>query len=339
MEKGLNSFDFHPRSGLSLGKVVAIGGGTGLPTLLQALRPIKGEPSFEELKAIVTVADTGGSSGRLRRDLGTLAPGDIRNCLVALSGAPEMLRSLFQYRFVQGELEGHSFGNLFIVALAEVTGDFATAIEKLHDILAIKGQIFPSTRENVELVARFDDGETIRGEEAITQKKGKILGIAIDPENPAPPEGAVEALNSADLILLGPGSLFTSIIPNILVPRIRSAILESRARKVFVCNLATQPCETDDFKASDHVRALFNASREGIVDTILVNTAPLPKELEKNYEEQGSAPVEIDENELISLNLSIVTKDLLAEGEFARHDPKKLRLAILELMKTAVEKI
>jgi uncharacterized cofD-like protein len=335
----LNSFDFHPKSGLSLGKVVAIGGGTGLPALLQALRPIKGEPSFEELKAVVTVADTGGSSGRLRRDLGTLAPGDIRNCLVALSGAPEILRKLFQYRFEQGELEGHSFGNLFIVALAEVTGDFATAIEKLHDILAIKGQIYPSTRENVELVARFDDGTTVRGEESISQKRGKIIDISLDPSDCASPEGAVEALKSADLILLGPGSLFTSIMPNILVPKIREAILESRARKVYVCNLATQPGETDNFKASDHIKALSGGSGKGIVDTILINTAPLPEALKKNYEEVGSRLVEVDEDDLISLNLSIIKRDLLADGEFARHDPKKLRTAILELMKTAVEKI
>lgn len=335
----MSSFDFHPRSGLSLGRVVAIGGGTGLPALLQALRPIKGEPSFEELKAIVTVADTGGSSGRLRRDLGTLAPGDIRNCLVALSGAPDILTRLFQYRFSQGELEGHSFGNLFIVALAEVTGDFSAAIEKLHDILAIKGQIYPSARENVELVARFDDGEMVMGEEAISRKRGRITGISIYPPHPSPPDGAVDALMDADLILVGPGSLFTSIIPNLLVPKIKNTILESKARKVFVCNLATQPGETDGFRASDHIEALFRHSAEGIVDTILVNTARLSAELEKNYEEAGSSLVGIDEDSLVSMNLSIVKKDLLATGEFARHDPRKLRQAILELMRTAVEKI
>lgn len=335
----MSSFDRHPRQGLSLGRVVAIGGGTGLPALLQSLRPIKGEPSFEELKAIVTVADTGGSSGRLRRDLGTLAPGDIRNCLVALSGAPDILTKLFQYRFTQGELEGHSFGNLFIVALAEVTGDFSAAIEKLHDILAIKGQIYPSARENVELVAQFDDGEMVMGEEAISRKRGRIAGISIYPPHPAPPDAALDALRDADLILVGPGSLFTSIIPNLLVPKIKNAILESRARKVFVCNLATQPGETDGFRASDHVRALLAHSAEGVIDTILVNTAKLSGELEKNYEEAGSSLVEIDEDSLVSLNLSIVKKDLLAEGEFARHDPRKLRQAILELMRTAVEKI
>lgn len=335
----MSPFDFHPRSGLSLGRVVAIGGGTGLPALLQSLRPIKGEPSFEELKAIVTVADTGGSSGRLRRDLGTLAPGDIRNCLVALSGAPEILTKLFQYRFSQGELDGHSFGNLFIVALAGVTGDFSTAIEKLHDILAIKGQIYPSAKENVELVAQFDDGEMVMGEEAIPRKMGRIASISIYPPNPDPPEGAIEALKCADLVLLGPGSLFTSIIPNLLVPKIREAILGSSARKVFVLNLATQPGETDGFRASDHIKAVFGHSAEGIVDTILVNTEKLSGDLEKNYQEAGSPLVEIDEDALVSLNLSIVKKDLLAAGEFARHDPKKLRQAILELMRTAVEKI
>ncbi|MCX7830164.1 MAG: YvcK family protein [Acidobacteria bacterium] len=323
----------------SLGKVVAIGGGTGLPALLEALKPIKGEAGFEKLSAIVTVSDTGGSSGRLRRDLGTLAPGDIRNCLVALSDAPELLRKLFQYRFSGGELDGHSFGNLFIVALAGVIGDFSSAVEKLHDILAIRGQIFPSTKENVELVAKFEDGSLIKGEELITQKRGKILDIALDPPNCSPPEGAVEVLMEADLILLGPGSLFTSVIPNLLVPEIKNAIIKSKARKIYVCNLVTQPGETDNFSASDHVKGIFKFSSKDVVDTILVNTEQMSPQILKNYIEAGSEPVKIDEDNLYSLNLAIVKKELLFEGEFLRHDPKKLRKAIFELIKTTVEKI
>ncbi|MFB3850554.1 MAG: uridine diphosphate-N-acetylglucosamine-binding protein YvcK [Acidobacteriota bacterium] len=323
----------------TLGKVVAIGGGTGLPALLEALRPVRGEANFEKLSAIVTVSDTGGSSGRLRRDLGTLAPGDIRNCLVALSDAPELLRKLFQYRFSTGELEGHSFGNLFIVALAEVMGDFSTAIEKLHDILAIKGQIFPSTRENVELVARFDDGSVIKGEELITQKRGRIVEISLEPKNCSPPQGAIEVLSEADLILLGPGSLFTSVIPNILVPKIKETIIKSKARKIYICNLVTQPGETDNFSASDHIKEIFKISSNEIVDTILVNTEKISEKVLKNYLEKGSAPVKIDEDELYSLNLAVVKKDLVLEGEFLRHDPIKLRKTIFELMKTTVEKI
>lgn len=323
----------------TLGKVVAIGGGTGLPALLEALRPIYGEPKFEKLSAIVTVSDTGGSSGRLRRDLGTLAPGDIRNCLVALSDAPELLRKLFQYRFSSGELEGHSFGNLFIVALAEVMGDFSTAIEKLHDILAIKGQIFPSTRENVELVARFDDGSVVKGEEFITKKGGKIVEISLEPSDCTPPEKAIEILEEADLILLGPGSLFTSVIPNLLVPDIKRAIQRSRARKIYVCNLVTQPGETDNFSASDHIKEIFKIASRDVVDTILVNVAPISEKVLKNYMEKGSIPVKVDEKELYSQNLVIVKKDLILEGEFVRHDPKKLRRAIFELITKTVEKI
>ncbi len=323
----------------TLGKVVAIGGGTGLPALLEALRPIYGEPKFEKLSAIVTVSDTGGSSGRLRRDLGTLAPGDIRNCLVVLSDAPELLRKLFQYRFSSGELEGHSFGNLFIVALAEVMGDFSTAIEKLHDILAIKGQIFPSTRENVELVARFDDGSVVKGEEFIAKKGGKIVEISLEPSDCTPPEKAIEILEEADLILLGPGSLFTSVIPNLLVPDIKRAIQRSRARKIYVCNLVTQPGETDNFSASDHIKEIFKIASRGVVDTILVNVAPISEKVLKNYMEKSSIPVKVDEKELYSQNLVIVKKDLILEGEFVRHDPKKLRRAIFELITKTVEKI
>lgn len=323
----------------SLGKVVAIGGGTGLPALLEALRPMRGEAGFDKLSAIVTVSDTGGSSGRLRRDLGTLAPGDIRNCLIALSEAPELLRNLFQYRFSSGELEGHSFGNIFIVALAEVMGDFSSAIEKLHDILAIKGQIFPSTKENVELVAKFDDGSVVKGEDFITKKGGKIVDISFEPSDCSPPEGAVKVLEEADLILLGPGSLFTSVIPNLLVPDIKNAIRKSKARKVYVCNLVTQPGETDNFTASDHIKEIFKIASNDVVDTILVNTEKISEKVLTHYAEAGSIPIKIDEDELYSLNLAIVKKELVKEGDFLRHDPKKLRKAILELMKTTLEPI
>ncbi len=323
----------------SPGKVVAIGGGTGLPILLEAIKPSGFGENFEKLSAIVTVSDSGGSSGRLRRDLGTLAPGDIRNCLVALSEAPDLMRELFQYRFSQGELQGHSFGNLFIVALAEILGDFSLAIEKIHDILAIKGNIFPSTKENVELVAKFSDGKVLKGEEKITAQNGTIVDIYLEPGNCSAPQGAIDSLKEANLILLGPGSLFTSVIPNILVKDISEAIISSRARKIYICNLVTQPCETTGFKASDHIKAIFKFGGKGIVDTILCNDREMSTSTLNHYKEAESEPVKIDEEELLSLNLAVIKRDLLFEQDVVRHDPKKLKKAIFELLKTTVEMI
>lgn len=319
-------------------KVVAIGGGTGLPIVLTALKPEKKDPLIKSITAIVTVSDSGGSSGRLRRDLKTLAPGDIRNCLVALSDAPEILRNLFQYRFKKGELKGHSFGNLFIVALAEVLGDFSHAIEKLHDILAIKGQIFPSTRENAELLAIFEDGSKIKGEENISKYEGKIKEIFLKPSKCNPPCGAIEAIKEADLIVLGPGSLYTSIIPNLLVKEISETIRKSSARKIYILNLVTQPNETLNYKASDHIKALIKFGGEGIIDTILVNCGEISKRVLRKYAKEKSFPVELDEENIDGLNLNIVKRDLVAKGEFIRHDPIKLRKTIIEILKSIKEK-
>lgn len=321
-----------------LGKVVALGGGTGLPVLLEALKRARGEPAvFESLAAIVTVADSGGSSGRLRREMGVPAPGDIRNCLVALSEAPEVLRRLFQYRFPTGELEGHSFGNLFLVALAGVAGDFPSAVKQAHAVLAIQGRIFPSTLEPVELVAEMGDGREMKGEWDITRDPRTISRLRLDPARARALPEACAALREADLILLGPGSLFTSVLPNLLVRELAEAIRESRARKVYLCNLATQPGETDGFTASAHAKVLLDHCGEGLFDTVLCNGAPLPPGLEASYRYSGSPPVTVDGEALQSLGLCVVCEDLLAAGQYARHDPEKLRAALRRLARTAVE--
>ncbi|MEJ2367754.1 MAG: YvcK family protein [Acidobacteriota bacterium] len=322
-----------------LGKVVALGGGTGLPALLAAIRPSNGTgvAPIRDVTAVVTVSDSGGSSGRLRRDLGTLAPGDIRNCLVALSDAPETLRKLFQYRFSQGELEGHSLGNLLIVALAQVTGDFASAVSQMHDILAIRGKIYPSTLENVELVADYEDGSRKRGEAAITKAGKAIRGVALDPPGCRALPEACAALEDADLILFGPGSLYTSVLPNLLVGDIAKAIRASRARKVYICNLVTQPGETSGYSAGRHVRAIVDHCGTGLCDTILCNSAPLPDRVREAYTRVGSAPVELDAESIRDLGVSVVAEDLLAEGPYARHDPAKLKGSLERLLRTAME--
>lgn len=321
-----------------LGKVVALGGGTGLPVLLEALKSERGAATaFGEISAIVTVADSGGSSGRLRREMGVPAPGDIRNCLVALSGAPEVLRRLFQYRFPTGELEGHSFGNLFLVALAGVAGDFPSAVKQAHAVLAIQGRIFPSTREPLELVAEMKDGGEVKGEWDITRDPRAIRRLRIEPARARALPEACAALRDADLILLGPGSLFTSVLPNLLVRELAEAIGASRARKVYLCNLATQPGETEGFSAADHARILLDHCGAGLFDTVLCNGAPLPPGLEATYRNSGSRPVTVDAEALQALGLCVVSEDLLAAGEFARHDPAKLRAALGRLARTAVE--
>ena len=320
-------------------RVVALGGGTGLPALLAALRPDRW-PSPEEtfdISAIVTVADDGGSSGRLRRDMGMLAPGDIRNCLVALSDAPEFLRSLFQYRFSQGELEGHSFGNLFIAALAEVSGDFAQAIRHLHDILAIRGRIFPSTLDSIELVAELSDGSVVRGEAAITGSAPSIRRLHLEPQGCRALPEACEVLRQADCVFLGPGSLYTSVLPNLLVGELAEALKACRGRKVYVCNLTTQPGETEGYRASDHLRALVEHVGPWVCDTVLCSCAPLPSGLKEQYSKERAQPVEVDGPTMEAMGVRVVCADLLSVGIYARHDPRKLREQLLELTRTAVE--
>jgi uncharacterized cofD-like protein len=320
-------------------RVVALGGGTGLPALLAALKPEPTTPAGEtfDLTAIVTVADDGGSSGRIRREMGLLAPGDIRNCLIALSDAPEILRRLFQYRFTQGELEGHSFGNLFIAALAEVSGDFAGAISHLHDILAIRGRIFPSTPDDIHLVAELEDGSVVRGEAAITRSAPPVRRVHLEPSDCRALPAAGEALRNADLVLLGPGSLYTSVLPNLLVAELAEALRSCRGRKVYLCNLTTQPGETDGYRASEHLSALRSHIGPWVCDTVLCNCTPLPPGLQEQYSKEMARPVEVDLPQLHALGVRVVCADLLSPGAYARHDPEKLRIQLVRLARSTVE--
>lgn len=319
--------------------MVALGGGTGLPALLAALKPGGGTSAedFWDLTAIVTVADDGGSSGRIRREMGLVAPGDIRNCLVALSDAPEILRTLFQYRFTQGAMEGHSFGNLFIAALAEVSGDFSGAIGHLHDILAIRGRIYPSTADDVHLEADLVDGSVARGEVAITRSAPPVRRVRLNPATCRALPEACDALRRADLVLVGPGSLYTSVLPNLLVRELAEAIRSCRGRKVYLCNLTTQPGETDGYTASMHLEALVAHVGPGICDTVLCNGAPLPPGLRDRYSKERACPVEVDGPALEAFGVRVVCADLLSAGTYARHDPQKLRDQLVGLARTALE--
>lgn len=316
-------------------KVVAIGGGTGLSSLLRGLKTEVGR-SIERLSAIVTVADSGGSTGRLRKIYNIPAPGDIRNCIVALSDAEELMQKLFQYRFKGEGLEGHAFGNLFLTALTDITGSFLRAIKETSKVLKTKGDIIPSTCENVNLVARFDDGNVIKGEEEITEygKKGhRVVSIWLEPKDPKAPEEAIERIREADLIIMGPGSLFTSILPNFLVPQIREAVKESEALKVFVVNVMTQPGETDDFTAWDHINTFLKFSGIGLVDVAIVNTQMPSDGLLKKYLQQNQEPVTPDVGKIGRENITVYAENLIGEsGDFVRHDPQKLTEVILKIL-------
>lgn len=308
--------------------IVAIGGGTGLSALLQGLKNITANTT-----AIVTVADDGGSSGRLRREFDTLPPGDIRNCLVALADAEPLMRELFQYRFQgEGELKGHNFGNLFITALSQITGDFEKAIKESSKVLAIKGRVLPATLDKVKLIAEHVNGEKTVGESEIPKKKVKIKRVFLDPRGCKPSYEAIEAIGNADAIILGPGSLYTSIIPNLLVPGIASAIANSKAVKIYVCNIMTQSGETDGYSASDHVRALIDHTCPEIIDYCVLNSSFIPDYLLKKYKEEDAYPVEPDVSSIEGMGYKCIVRDLASLGEVVRHDSDKLAELILEII-------
>lgn len=311
-------------------RVVAIGGGTGLSVLLRGLKEYTGN-----VTAIVTVTDDGGSSGRLRGELGILPPGDIRNCLVALADAEPLMARLFQHRFTQGTLAGHSLGNLFIGALAELLGDFEQAVYESSKVLAVRGRVLPSTLTPVTLVARMADGRVVRGETAIASDPAAIDRIWLDPPGVEPPPAAVEAIEAADLIVLGPGSLYTSILPNLLIPGIRDAVRRSRAVKVLVVNAMTQPGETTGFTAADHARALIEAVGPGLFHHVLVNVQQPAPALLQRYREQGQEPVRLDRERLRQLGLQVHTAQLLAADDLIRHDPQRLARALLRVLLAA----
>ena len=308
-------------------RVVVVGGGTGLSVLLQGIKTYT-----NNITAIVTVTDTGGSSGRLRDELDILPPGDIRNCLVALADAEPLIRDLFQYRFQEGEgLKGHSFGNLFITALSMVTGDFEKAIRESSKVLAIRGRVLPSTLDKVTLVGEFADGTTAEGETNIPAARKPLKRIALRPSDWRATDETLEAIQSADLIIMGPGSLYTSIIPNLLIKDIVNAILESDAYKVYVINAMTQPGETEGYTAEDHLRALISHTDPGIVDACYVNTQSIPKTVLERYRDSHSYPVDVDLAKIREQGYEVVGGEILRIDGQVRHDSAKLAKGIIDL--------
>lgn len=309
-------------------KVVALGGGTGLATLLRGLKKYT-----DNITAIVTVTDTCGSSGRLRFELGMLPPGDIRNCLVALADTEPLMEKLFQYRFTSGNgLTGHNFGNLFLATMCEVVGDFLQAIKETSRVLKVRGQVLPATLTNATLVAEYTDGTLARGETNIVCPGQTITRLSLDPVNCQPVPDALTAIAEADLIVLGPGSLYTSVLPNLLVQGLSAAISKSSAIKVYVVNVMTQPGETDDYTAADHVRAVLEHGGRQIVDWAVVNNEyPVGSTLVR-YQEEGAKPVKMAKKELYQFGIRIKEASLLSTNDMARHNPKKLAKVLLDLM-------
>ena len=317
-------------------RIVVIGGGSGLAVLLRGLKSAVGR-EIGDLKAVVTVSDDGGSSGRLRRDFGVLPPGDIRSCLVALADDEDLVAKLFQYRFITGDgLSGHSFGNLLLTALTGITGDFYQAILTAEDILAVRGKILPATLVDVHLRAQGVSSEVYEGESAVGIAGEQIDHIELVPPRAPAFQDAVEAIRAADLVVLGPGSLYTSLLPNLLIPGILEAVKASAAPVVLPVNLMTQPGETDGMNAEHHLNALDRHVGEGLVDTVLVNSTPLPEERLEHYAEVEAIPVAVDQKLLQARGLKLVERDLLDQGELIRHDPEKLCLAIIEQLRDRV---
>lgn len=311
--------------------VVVIGGGTGLSTLLRGLKT-----HTTNLTAVVTVFDDGGSSGRLRRELGILPPGDIRDCLVALAESEPLMTRLFEYRFHGGALDGHAFGNLFIASLTGVTGDLESAVKETSKVLNIRGRVLPSAVEDVILWAEFTDGTTVEGESEITHARKRIRRVGLKPAYVAALPEVLQVLSDADLIVLGPGSLYTSVIPNLLVRGVTDVIRASHALRVYVCNVMTQPGETDGFSASDHVRVLHELLGPDLITHVLVNTQP-PRNrvLLARYMAGGAEPVRPDLEAIAALGVIPVGEALVSEEHLVRHDPRRLALALLRVAEGA----
>jgi uncharacterized cofD-like protein len=321
-------------------RIVALGGGTGLSALLRGLKEHvvwRGDhyPSAErpivDLAAIVTVTDDGGSSGRLRRENRMLPPGDIRNCMVALSKDETLLARLFQYRFKAGRgLRGHNFGNLFLAALTHVTGDFVEAVRLSSEVLAVRGRIFPSTLSNVHLVATLADGTRVQGETRISRSKIPIRKIELTPRRVRALPAAIEAIQQADLILMGPGSLYTSVIPNLLIPEIARAIARSKAPRVYIANLMTQPGETTHYTLSDHLRAIQNHARGRILDAVVANRKSVSPDVARRYRAEGAEPVLLDRDNILKTKVRLIAGDLLEEHGVIRHNSTVLARLLVD---------
>ena len=314
-------------------KVVAIGGGTGLSTMLRGLKN-----HTKNLTAIVTVADDGGGSGMLRQDLGMPPPGDIRHCMEALANAEPVMQQLLTYRFPEGygKLTGQSFGNLILAALNGISDSFDEAVSKMSQVLAITGRVLPVTNADVVLEATFENGTKVQGESKISDFKKaqdcRIESIRLLPEHPQALPEAIQAIGEADLILLGPGSLYTSVIPNLLVDGISQAVCASKAMKIYICNIMTQDGETEGMTASDHVKALLDHSGPGLVDICLCNSASVRPGLLERYKEEDSAPIVVDKEAIEALGVELVTRPLASETlNYARHSFARLSAAVMEL--------
>ena len=320
-------------------KIVAIGGGTGLSTMLRGLKKYT-----RNLTAIVTVADDGGGSGMLRRDMGMPPPGDIRHCMEALANTEPIMERLLTYRFTEGSLAGQSFGNLILAALNGVTGSFEEAVSQMSHVLAITGRVIPVTSADVQLEAVFENGARVVGESKIYNVKKeqdcRISHVALIPERPAPLPAALKAIGEADLILLGPGSLYTSVIPNLLVDGVSQAIARSDAPKIYICNIMTQEGETEGYTAADHLEALLAHGVPGLVDLCLANSAPVHPGLVEKYREEDAVPLVVDRERIAAIGLELVERPLAsAGGNYARHDPDKLAEAILEIYRRRAVRI
>jgi len=312
-------------------KIVTIGGGHGLSHLIFGLKEYS-----SNITAIVTVADSGGSSGRLREEFNIVAPGDIRNCLVALADAPALMGELFQFRFSEdSELRGHNFGNLFLTAMVQLTGgDFERAVKETSRVLAIRGKVVPSTVSNVHLIAEYMDGTQTEGEAKIPNPNSHVKRLFLTDQDARPTKEALEAIEEADIILLGPGSLYTSVIPNLIIKGMSEAMAKSRAFKIYVCNVMTQNGETDGYSASDHVKAIVDHTNKDILDACLINNTKAPEDALGRYKEEVSFPVEADVDEIRKMGYKVEATDLLGVTDYVRHDSSKLNQAIIQLIET-----
>jgi len=311
-------------------KIVAIGGGTGLSTMLRGLKYYT-----SNITAVVTVADDGGGSGDLREDLGILPPGDIRNCILALADTEPLMEELLQYRFTGGRLENQSFGNLFLAAMDGISSNFEQAVQKMSSVLAVTGKVLPVTLENVMLKAKLKNGAVIEGEskipEAALENNSTIDRIFLEPSNARALYESIQAIKDADAIILGPGSLYTSVIPNLLVEDIRRAINRTKAIKIYVSNIMTQPGETDNFSVQDHLKAIFKHAGSDVVDYVVVNTGKIDNDLERKYLEEGSTLVSLNEKEISALNVEVIGGDFVkVQNGLIRHDSEKLAAILIE---------
>lgn len=308
--------------------ITVVGGGHGLSVLLRGIKQ-----ATSNVTAVVTVADDGGSSGRLRQDLGMIPPGDLRNCLVALADTEPLMEKLFQHRFEgSSELSGHSFGNLFIAAMTQVTGDVETALKESSKVLAVKGQVLPASKEFVRLDAIMEDGTVVCGESQIPEAHKRIHRVKLYPEHAEAVQSSLDAIRNAEAIVLGPGSLYTSVIPNLLVEGIGDAICRSKAVKIYICNVMTQPGETDGYTASMHVKAIMDHAGRNAVDYVIVNSTPVPEDLKRKYAETGAYPVVVDDDALNQLGVGIIKADLITSKDAIHHDPKKLCDSVMRVV-------